>query len=695
MTYSSLLSTEGIKSQFLAIIKPRIVVETFTLVSGTKYTKSFSLGQIIVLTSDGVTKTEATSSALSDGQWYYDVDLSLLYLDLGLVPSTKTIVVTYEIYMGTFDAHWYRIPNLNTSREVYYEPLIKKSPSISLTVSDSLFGFMPSQTSTLVISNATHLLQEHLYASSFLNCDIDLWHWLDSLTTSNISLVFKGLCGNINYSDSDLTISVLDRNKIFKNEYRHALGESFYGSSGFPNCDPNYLNRPIRKVFGYVENTIPVNIDYQATTPAITDNRDWICTNDETNLGSVSTTTPASPACTTTRTYLTSIVGFRVGDSVWIDSISGTGFDGFVYVTTVGANYIEHVAIGTLAAVGSTIKRNFVGNVKIFKDSTVYSAIYGRDYVEYTDATNKVAGFSFNTTLEANLSIASNLNPQDLVYARVYGHKVTSTIAAVPLGSNSTTTNGLTNGVVILYDLLKVYLGLTESEINTTQISTLTSSITDEIGFVLPYSESNDFPTYADILTRISQTLLLKIFQDTNNKWTISQIGPIGTPSKTIEDDEVILGSFSHAFNYSDITSNVIVNYNKKEVSTRNEISNESFSRVTTVSDTAKYLHLVKKQKSFDSFHFIEAQAQTLANHFSYIFGDRLGAVRLSTKNRFFDSLIGDEITVTRTRQLGFPYVSTTTRDLNLSIVSIEKSLNNINIEMTDQKGIEDNTGSW
>lgn len=695
MSYSTLLSSEGIMSQYLVIIKPRYCLTDFTLISGTKYSKSFSLGQIIKLTSDGVLKTEATTSSLSDGQWYYDTDTSTLYLDISTAPSTKTIVITYEIYLGTFDSHWYRIPNDNTSREVYYEPLIKKSPSIALTISDALFGFMPSQSSTIVISNATHLLQEHIYASSFNNCDIDLWHWLDELSITNVNLIFKGLCGNITFSDSDLTISVIDRNQIFKNEYRHIVGDNFYGSSSFPNCDPNYLNRPIRKVFGYIENMLPVNIDYVNDSPTTSDNRTWIVTNDETNLGSVSTTVPASPACTTTRTYLTSTNGFRVGDSVWIDSITGSAFDGFVYVTTVGANYIEHAAIGTLAAAGSTIKRNFVSNVKIFKNNILYSAIYGRDYTEYTDATNRVVGFTFTSTVESNLSIGSNLTPQDLIYCRVYGHKVTATLGGNPFGSNSTTTNSLTNGIVILYDFLKSYLGLSESEIDTSQFTSLESTITDEIGFALPYSRSNNFPYFSDIINRICQTLLLKIFLNADNKWTISQISPIGTPTKTIEDDEILINSYSHRFDYKDIISDVVVDYNKKEVSSRNEVAQDSYSSVNASSDIARYLHLIDKQKTFESFHFLESEAQILANRLCFIFSERLGIVELSTKNRFFNSLIGDEVTITRTRQSGYEYDADLDRSRNFSITSIQKSLNNINIELSDQKGIEDNQGSW
>lgn len=695
MTYATLLSQEGITSQFIVIIKPRIILETFTLISGTKYQKSFSLGQIIALTVDGVTKTEATSSALSDGDWFYDTNTNIFYIDIGSDPSLNIVVSTYEIYLGTFDSHWYRIPNDNTSREVYYEPLIKKSPSINLTVSDGLFGFMPSQSSNIVVSNATHLLQEHLYSSSFKDCDIDIWHWLDEITTANVKLLFKGICGNVQSSDSDISINILDRNQIFKNEYRHAVGDSFYGSTSFPNCQPSSLNRPIRKIFGYVDNIIPVNIDYVATNPTTSDNRTWIVTNDETNLGSVSTTVPASPTSTTTRTYLSSVDGFRVGDSVWIDSASGPGFDGFVHVTAVGPDYIDHAAIGTLAAPTSVVKRNFVGNVDIFSNGVLYRAKYGRDYSEYTDGTNKVAGFTFSTSLESNLSMPATLSVFDLVYSRVYGHKVTATIGGNPFGTDSATTGGLTNGIVLLYNILKTHLGLSEAELDLSTFQTVEALYSTEVGFALPFAKSSNFPTYADIITKLATTLLLKIFQDDSNKWSIAQIKPLTTSIKTIEDDEILRESFSHRFEYDDIISNIIVDYKRKDVSDENQQSDQSFSSESYISNTARYLHKVSKQKSFECLLFLDTDAQEIAQKLSFIFGDRKGIITLSTKNRFLDTLVGDEITVSRTRQAGFSYDADIDRSRAASVLSVEKSLNNIKLELSDQKGIQDNSGAW
>ena len=65
------------------------------------------------------------------------------------------------------------------------------------------------------------------------------------------------------------------------------------------------------------------------------------------------------------------------------------------------------------------------------------------------------------------------------------------------------------------------------------------------------------------------------------------------------------------------------------------------------------------------------------------------------TKNRFFDSQINDVIRISRDRQPGFSFSDGTDQNRDGVIVSAFKGLNEIEIELDDQKGIEDNSGSW
>lgn len=689
MTYASLLSREGVYSQYLIVMKPRrLITAAWTNVSGNIYRQSFTLGQVVALLDDGVARTEAASSSVGANEWFYDVDTSMLFINIGGDPAMSEVIVTYEIYFGTFDAHWYRDPLDDESRVVYYEPLVTKSPQITNSTSNLLFGFMPTFAGSITISNATKLLQEHVYASSFNYADILIYHYLDELTVDNTKLVLRGFCRDIESTDNDVTFSILDATSFFETQYRNPVGPSFYSTSMFPSLDPQYQARPLRRVFGVVEGFVPVNIDYVATGGVSSDNRRWVCLPDDTNTGTVSTTVKASPASTTTRTYLTSVTGFRVGDSWW----NRTSTAKYGKISVVGADYIEHDALGVACSSGDTIERSFVGIIHIRQSNVIYELWYGRDYQEYIDSTNHVIGFD----LDSIIPPANELSPSDLiVYCRIYGHPLAETISAAPFGAVSTTTGNDTNSAVILYHLLKTCLGLTEAQLNTDSFSDVEALLTDEIGFAVPKNSTEDFPTYKDLIIEICQSSLLKFFLDFDNTWKVAQTGPLGAVTKTIEDDEILIDSFLYTINYQEILSLVLVDYAHRQVSALGEPSGLGVSTVTATSTIAENLHNVSKQKSFKSLHFVEADAQTLADRLSFYFGDRRGVCRINTKNRFFDTDLDHVINVTRSRLPGFEFDTDTDRDREFAVESTQKSLNGVLIDLDDQKGIQDNEGDW
>lgn len=681
MTYATLLNNETLKSNFLAILKPRRIHSTWSLVSGTKYSGSFTHGQIVGVDDDGAALTEASSSALSDGQWYYDVTTNTLYIDIGSNPSGSIIVCTYEIYISTYDAQWYRVPTDNTTRVVYFEPIITKSPEVLSSASDNLFGFLPTQSTSLTCTNAPHVLEKHLYDSSFNQADIKFYHWLDKLTVSNVKLYGEWVISDISYDKQNVTFSLLDKLSIFDKEYRHTNGDQFYTVSRFSALDPYYINRPIRAVYGVVDGFVPVNIDYVIDSPTTSDNRRWMCIHGAAaDFGNVATTVPASPACTTTRTYVNDADGIRVGDSVYIWRTGLTYYD-FVIVTSVnktGSHYIEHAAISIAASSGDNVERFFVGKLDIVKNDIVYHAMYARDYAIDYDLTAKTLGFVFQTSLESNLGMPSNLTPFDKVYCRIYGIKNS--------GYDETETNNYCRGVYILRDSLTSVVG--SSNVDLTEFTSVAASVTDLVGIAIPDRSGKQFPTYKELITQLVQTLLLKIFIDDNNKWTIKVTGPVGSTVKSIDSTEIIDGSFMYDLSYKDIYSVVNVEYSDREIGEKGTLEN-NFSITTYESNTAKYIHKIDRQKSFKSLHFLSSEAQTLANRLGYYFGDRLGKIKFGAKHRFFNSELGDTITLSRDNLPG------ELASIDGAIISIDKSLREINIELDDQKGIEDNSGSW
>lgn len=697
MAYADLLDNEGINSQYLAILKPKIRVENFSLYSGSVYRKSFDYGTISKVEIDGVELTEAASSSLSAGYWYYDYTNEYLYVRTSdsSTPNDNFVVATYEIYASTFDAHWYRVPTDNTTRVVYFDPIINNSPSIKYTISDNLFGYSPIQTSSITLNNAEHTLEKHLYYSSYSKAEIYLYHWLGDLEVANLKLVIKGIMSDQHYDGDSVTIDILSRLDILDKEYRNAgTDASFFSLTDFPSLDEQYVGAPIRKVYGYIEDGFtPVNVDYVLDNPTTSDNRIWVAFSGQSNIGEVSTTVPAAPASSVTRTYVQpgAAVGIQVGDSVWINGAT----DRFVIVTAVDAsfNYFDHAATGGAASTGDTVTRSPIGFVKIVQDNITYTALYGRDYTSGNLAVGTF-GFTFDASMEANLSLPRTLSPADKVFCRVYGKKNVVTINGGSFGGNDSYTNNLTQPTVILFDLMKTNLGLTESEINLTSFTTArTATSTEAVGFAIPETIGDSFPKYKELFLNILNTQLAKLYIDNDLKWTIELVAPYSVEDKSIDDTEILKNSFNMDFSYGDLVSDVIVEYNIKEQDETS--STPKPNKVTYESDTAKYLHGVKKQQSFKSYHFREADAQSLCDHIGYILGDRKGTVTFKTKNRFYDTLLNDVVEISRTKQPGFTYDQDVEQVRQSQVITISKNLKNVTITLDDSKGMNDNTGSW
>lgn len=686
MSYTDLLEEEGINAQYLAILRPSRRVSSWTLFSGSVYYNDFTYGYVYSVSVNGVALSAGSSSTLSAGQFYWDNEAGRLYVrksDSVAPLAGDYLVVTYELYFGTFDAHWYRIPTDDTTTTVYFDPVISAVPEIKSNVSELLFGVLPTLSTSIRLINAEHIFEKHLYDSSFNGKEILIYHWLDELSTANMKLVQRGRLGNVTYNRGTITLQIFDNLNIFDKEFRST--QEFFNVTDYPSVDTSFIGKPVRTVYGVVDGFVPVNIDYVRDNPTTSDNRDWIVRADGSSRNDITRTVPASPSSTTTRTYVDSVAGFKLGDSVWIDKAS----DEYRFVTAIGANYIEHAALSVAATTGDTVKKGTVGYVDIIQNGTRFRAHYNRDYTISTHASGALQ-FTFSSSLESNLSMPATLSTSDQVYCRVYGKQNSVTLSGGAFGGNSTQYANLTSLEVILFDILKTYAGLTESEINLTSFTDL--NVTDEIGIAIPEKSSDNYPKIKDVLVRILKSGLVRLYLDFDQKWKVSALAPITTTSKTIEDEEILRDSVDYDFDYSDLCSDFVVSYNHGE---RNETGNETYQLVRASNSLAKYLHGVNKTFSHESLHIDSSGAQTLCNRLSYALGDRLGVMSLSTKNRFFNNIVGDDIEVTSNKLPGFDFDTDVDNSRDFRIEQIQKSLRRVTIKLSDQKGIQDNSGSW
>ena len=695
MSYATLIDDEGINQQFLILLKPRRQVTTWTNTSGSIYRNTFTLGEVTKVTSDGVSLTLAASSAVAAGEFYFDSDNSYLYISLAGAanPSTKTIVATYEFYCSTIDAHWHRDPLDAATRVVYWEPIVAQSPNIQQQLDDIFFGVLPSVSTGLTLNNADKILNEHLYYGSFNKAEIIVWHWLEDLEVANLKKVFVGRCGTHTWTDRNLQIAVQSSVDTFDREFRLSQTLQKFTLDDYPNLNTIDEGNFIRYVYGVVEGLRITNIDIgEFSEPTTSDNRIYAVCGEGSSMYAYSATVPASPSSTTTRTYLNDATGFTVGDSVWINKAT----DEYRTITLVdyASNYIEHEALVSGAAASTnTVSRGAVSRVEIYHSDQQFLAMYSRDYTESVDS-NGVLLITLNSGIETALSIPETLSGLEDIAVKVYGKQNNVTLGGPAYGSNDSSTGNLLHASIILLDILKRYAGLSESDLDAASFTTALTSAPDKLGFCIPDSKGSEMPTIKELVSKICATCLLSFYLTDEMKWKVSRLGAPTTEDGTIEDDEIIDGSLSYAFDYTDLYSDFRVDFRQREKAESDSFES-SYLTATAQSTTAKYVHEQDREMRVESLHYDRLDAETLALRLSRLYGDRQGILDITTKNRLFEFSIDEVLQVNRESLPGFSYSAGTNQSVNLNMRSGSKGLRSVKLTLNDLKGVTDNSGDF
>jgi hypothetical protein len=686
MSYADLIDVEDARSEYLIVVRPRRRETSWTSAGGGRYTSVFTYGHVTGVSVDGVSLTLAASSSLGANQFYYDADGQVVWArtDGGDI-SAKFNVITYELSYGTIDAHWHRVPTDTTSRVIYFEPFVKKSPEIKQSVSSVLFGYMPVMSASLQISNAEHQMERHIHDGSFYRAEVLVYHCLFAFNgqaavfdASNIRLVMRGLCGGIGYDQEAVSLSVHDRVDLFDTEWRPTDSPDFYAPTDFPGLHPDFVGRPVRRVYGVVNGCAMVNVDYVEGDAATTsDNRVHVVRGGP--AANVSRTVAATPASTTTRTYLTSTSGIQVGDHVLFSKASPD----YGIVSDVSAGYIDHTAITIACAPGDSVQRGTLGNCYIEQSGTVYRPLYGRDYTMTTTA--GAVSITFSASLEASLSMQT-LNGSEAIWGRIYGPVNTVTKGGVAFGSDNTLTANLTNAGVILYDILKSS-GIPESDLDGPSFAELALA-NRSVGFSLIKDSRSNFMTLKEAINGILGSVLARLYINNDGQWSVSSYGPLAAASMDATDMDILRGDFDVAYSYDDMLSRVVVEYLTDERS-------QSGLAQSNYSDTARWLHGVKKMQTFQTWLMFDSDAVDIARRLSFIFGQRSGEMTISVKNRFLGVDISDSISVTRSRMPGFEYTEGVEHSRIAGISEYTKSRKRVNIVMDDQLGIEENASAW
>lgn len=151
------------------VIKPRKRLTGWTNVSGSIWSSPFSSARVtLVYSARNAPLDLATSSALSDGDWYFDGStvyvLSISDPDAFSFPG---FTIEFDLYFSDQD---YTAPSdpLDTgSKVVDWNGSLISTPNVVNGSSETLYGFTPLVTGSIVIANQDGYMNEFLHDCSF------------------------------------------------------------------------------------------------------------------------------------------------------------------------------------------------------------------------------------------------------------------------------------------------------------------------------------------------------------------------------------------------------------------------------------------------------------------------------------------------------------------------------------------------
>lgn len=686
------------------VIKPRKRLTGWTNVSGSIWSSPFSSARVtLVYSARNAPLDLATSSALSDGDWYFDGStvyvLSISDPDAFSFPG---FTIEFDLYFSDQD---YTAPSdpLDTgSKVVDWNGSLISTPNVVNGSSETLYGFTPLVTGSIVIANQDGYMNEFLHDCSFNFSLCKAW--------INGTQVFLGYTKGVSLdTDGTLTLSCTDYNYFFDRNINLDVASptfSYYNTIEHPNLQPEAHvglagENPWykRRVFGMVDGHVCVNIDYNATA-STTVNRDWAAMfYDGDTVGTIVQDLDHLAANTTTRTYFEQTPQVNAGDWVVLNN------NGTLYYTEVNAvnralKYIDHDALGARTFIAAdTCTRYFIGRV-IVEDSDGQSWWLrpGIDYTVFTDGTNKVAGFIMADNWEAALGFTETpFDPaQHKLFVRVYGAKDLDQYAdSTDVGALASQGGVASQAVSLLYKTI-IEAGFPASDIDKSSFEDVGAD-SHSLGYAIPPAAADvSGGTYKEKIDAILSSML----------WTLSFVNVGGemklglgayrpfVSAGDYEADEEEHSNFSFEINYSDVYSNFEVNYFLKESNI--ELDETQNKRLFVTSPVGADLNFASNLYTRDTLHFDSAEAGEFGLRLAYTLGERRGIYKLFLGVDYLNSTnLGTSYNISREQMPGFSFVIGTEQTRQLSVIEVQKDSLGVNISLDDQKGIQDNAGDW
>jgi hypothetical protein len=718
VSYSAEVLKENSERHVFAVIKPRIRITEWTLHTGSVYKNStaFSNLNVVGVAFNGAALAAGASPSLSAAQWYFDFNTKTLYVrkaDSSAPSAADWGVVTFEIFLSTWDGFWYRDPSNSATQVVYWRALIKETPSITRSALNVLFGYIPLQSTSIGVVNDKEYFQDWIYDASTCDCECIVWHQAGPLSAVNVHKIFTGICGDIDFGDQEINIGIFDKIHKFQLPVSNYPYSDRY--SGLAMEERN--NTFIRSIYGrsiYMErylHGVLVGI-YNDTSPGTSDNRNWAFYSKVAGRGDFDATV-ATTHTTTDLTLLNQEDSNQLIPGDEVETRTGT----FVSLVS-GINYsTKRLFFSTAPHQTAFPNIHVVGarDVKLIQNGIVYNLKYYRDYTDVSIDSNTY-GIALTTSAESNVG-ASTINPKngDTIVAKIRGAKISPTYSAAPLFTGK---DSFANPIVILYHFLKDRMGYAESEIEVASFISLAATETSRIYFSCPETLGEEPEKYADVLTKIMASCFIHLFVTDLGQFKIRRVGQLASPATvSLTDDDIANPKYSFA--YSDVGDvklilhrlDIALTVSKTAVLSggAGALVNSQASLAPTLEasyNANTYLH--KRANKIDvgtyfevyrdlsaATYAAEAPATNYNAKISQLIGERRHLLACEIKIGGHDLELGDTVELVRELQPGFTFIEGTTYSRSYVVVEIRKDINGVSVILDDQKSVTGNPSDW
>ncbi len=721
MSFNSDIANSSVEKISLVKVAPRIRLTGWTLVSGTVYSQISANGRpkrMWAYASVGgpyldppeleIYPAPDLASIASYG-YFYDESINTLYINWlrGGTPDAPPggpqpgVTASFEIFISSSNQYGLSDPFDPASDVVEWEGKLLEAPFPTSGSRDSLFGFLPISNSTIRVVNDGWISPP--LDRVWYNCDVSVYiltgrTMQEAIDSGGIRQVFIGFVSSISQEGGILSINCADYLSKLNNTV--VQPQATYNSADFPSGEQGIFNTlPVREIYGMVDSFRPVNLAVDG--PSTVTNRHWGVSASGPYF--VEYTVDHTQANTATETYTIERPQYNPGDTIaFLDNP-----DAFALVTAVNhaAKRIFHSPVTRTVAPGDRITRAHIANVSIVDRAGVQFFLkFGESYDLFNSfGTN---GFRLKDDFEAIAGLAvSPFDPtQDRIVCRVYGSG-----APEFYSDSSEVLSTSDKGGVWSRSAILVYRLLREAGIPTDLIDKdsweLAGADSSAMGFVVPesYTTDTETRTYIDIIADILAGSLLNVnlinAADGSVKIGLSKIQPIAGPSDFVVSNEDF-SQFSFEEDNGDVYSDVRVDFHKPDFDTNpgnyNIDAHLQADFATNHVESTENMYQKTKQYRLNTLHTDQSEGIIFARRISYILSQRRRLISLVLPQKFVgESLLGKTFTIQRDLLPGFPYVYGSLNEIKAVVVEVEKTIETVTLTLDDQKGVQDNSGSW